>query len=148
MHPAGHWLMPKQDMHKSRKKCRRLCIRSHKLIYRRHDITVKTDHMPLVTIFQKKLHKAPMRLQKMLLKSAAIFVPACISTRERDPSGRRVNPRIPGRTKEITDGWHYYDLGHRHSPVQLREVSPGSFPASERLHYRTQYYNRLPKSSI
>ena len=31
----------------------------------RFDITVETDHLPLVRIFKKPLHQVPLRLQKM-----------------------------------------------------------------------------------
>ena len=39
----------------------------HTYVYGRHDITVETDHLPLVRIFQKPLHQVPLRLQKMRL---------------------------------------------------------------------------------
>jgi hypothetical protein len=37
----------------------------HTFLYGRSDITVETDHLPLVRIFQKELHQVPLRLQKM-----------------------------------------------------------------------------------
>ena len=40
----------------------------HLLIYGRQDVTVETDHKPLESIWSKPLVKAPMRLQKMMLK--------------------------------------------------------------------------------
>jgi len=44
------------------------CTRFHKLIYGRTEIKVETDHKPLESIFMKPLFKAPMRLQKMMLR--------------------------------------------------------------------------------
>ena len=37
----------------------------HTYVYGRHDITVETDHLPLVRIKEKPLHQTPLRLQKM-----------------------------------------------------------------------------------
>ena len=39
----------------------------HQYIYGKH-ITIETDHQPLVTIVKKPLHKAPARLQKMMMQ--------------------------------------------------------------------------------
>lgn len=44
------------------------CERLHKLIYGKSDVTTESDHKPLESILQKPFHKAPMRLQKMMLK--------------------------------------------------------------------------------
>ena len=44
------------------------CRKFHHLLYGRHDITVETDHLPLVKIQHKPLGQVPLRLQKMLLK--------------------------------------------------------------------------------
>jgi transposase InsO family protein len=44
------------------------CSKFHKLIYGKHDVTIESDHQPLETIIQKPLHKAPPRVQRMLLK--------------------------------------------------------------------------------
>lgn len=43
------------------------CTRFHDYIYGQN-ITVETDHQPLVTIIKKPLHSAPARLQRMLLQ--------------------------------------------------------------------------------
>jgi hypothetical protein len=40
----------------------------HTYVYGRNDITVETDHLPLVRIFQKPLHQVPLRLQKMRMR--------------------------------------------------------------------------------
>ena len=40
----------------------------HHLLYGRTDITIETDHLPLISIKEKPLGQVPMRLQKMLLK--------------------------------------------------------------------------------
>lgn len=40
----------------------------HTFVYGRHDITVETDHLPLIRILQKPLHQIPLRLQRMRLK--------------------------------------------------------------------------------
>ena len=37
----------------------------HTYLYGRSDVTVETDHLPLVRIFEKLLHQVPLRLQKM-----------------------------------------------------------------------------------
>ena len=37
----------------------------HSYVYGRSDITVETDHLPLVRILDKPLHLVPLRLQKM-----------------------------------------------------------------------------------
>jgi hypothetical protein len=37
----------------------------HTYVYGRSNVTVETDHMPLVRIFKKPLHMVPLRLQKM-----------------------------------------------------------------------------------
>ena len=39
----------------------------HTYLYGRSDVTVETDHLPLVRIFEKPLHQVPLRLQKMRL---------------------------------------------------------------------------------
>jgi hypothetical protein len=44
------------------------CRKFHHLLYGRDDITVETDHLPLVRIQEKPLGQVPLRLQKMLLK--------------------------------------------------------------------------------
>ena len=44
------------------------CGRFSQYLHGRESITVETDHMPLVPIFQKSLHSAPKRLQRMLLR--------------------------------------------------------------------------------
>ena len=44
------------------------CRKFHHLLYGRSDITIETDHLPLVNIIEKPLGQVPMRLQKMLLK--------------------------------------------------------------------------------
>ena len=43
------------------------CSKFHQYIYGKH-ICIETDHQPLVTILKKPLHKAPARLQKMMLQ--------------------------------------------------------------------------------
>ena len=40
----------------------------HHLLYGRSDITIETDHLPLLSIKEKPLGQVPMRIQKMLLK--------------------------------------------------------------------------------
>ena len=44
------------------------CSRFNQYIHGRDLTTVETDHKPLVPIFQKSLHSAPKRLQRMLLR--------------------------------------------------------------------------------
>ena len=44
------------------------CNKFHTYIYGRHDVTVETDHLPLIRIFEKPLHLVPLRLQKMLMR--------------------------------------------------------------------------------
>ena len=40
----------------------------HKLLYGKSDLTVESDHKPLEAIMTKPIGRAPMRLQKMMLK--------------------------------------------------------------------------------
>jgi hypothetical protein len=40
----------------------------HTYVYSRSDVTVETDHLPLVRIFQKPLHQVPLRLQKIRMR--------------------------------------------------------------------------------
>ena len=40
----------------------------HYYLYGKHDITVRSDHQPLETIFKKPLSRGPRRLQRMMLK--------------------------------------------------------------------------------
>ena len=40
----------------------------HSYIYGRTDVTVETDHLPLIRIFEKPLHQIPLRLQKMKMR--------------------------------------------------------------------------------
>lgn len=44
------------------------CSRFNQYLHGRELTTVETDHKPLVPIFQKSIHSAPKRLQKMLLR--------------------------------------------------------------------------------
>ena len=44
------------------------CSRFNQYLHGRESTTVETDHKPLVPIFQKSLHSAPKRLQRMLLR--------------------------------------------------------------------------------
>lgn len=44
------------------------CSRFHKLIYGKQDVKIESDHKPLENIFRKSIHKAPMRIQRMMLK--------------------------------------------------------------------------------
>ena len=43
------------------------CEKFHSYIYGRTDVTVETDHLPLVNIFNKPLRLVPLRLQRMRL---------------------------------------------------------------------------------
>lgn len=43
------------------------CTKFHNYIYGRSDVTIETDHKPLINIFKKPLLTAPARLQRMLL---------------------------------------------------------------------------------
>ena len=44
------------------------CTKFHKLIYGKQNVSIKSDHKPLESIIKKPLHKAPPRIQRMLLK--------------------------------------------------------------------------------
>ena len=44
------------------------CTKFHKLIYGMPDLTIESDHKPLETIMKKPIHRAPLRIQRMLLK--------------------------------------------------------------------------------
>ena len=44
------------------------CEKFEQFIYGRDKVTVHTDHKPLIPIFQKPIHSAPKRLQRMLLR--------------------------------------------------------------------------------
>ncbi len=44
------------------------CEKFDQFIYGRDKVTVHTDHKPLIPIFQKPIHSAPKRLQRMLLR--------------------------------------------------------------------------------
>lgn len=44
------------------------CEKFHQYIYGRNDVTIETDHRPLVSIYNKPLTSAPARLQRMLIK--------------------------------------------------------------------------------
>ena len=43
------------------------CERYDQYLHGREEITVQSDHKPLIPIFRKPIHKAPKRLQRMLL---------------------------------------------------------------------------------
>ena len=43
-------------------------LKFHKLIYGKQDVTVESDHKPLEAIMKKPIHRAPPRIQRMLLK--------------------------------------------------------------------------------
>jgi hypothetical protein len=40
----------------------------HTYVYGRYDVTIETDHLPLLRIFEKPLYLVPLRLQKMRMK--------------------------------------------------------------------------------
>ena len=44
------------------------CEKFDQFLYGREKVTVHTDHKPLIPIFQKPIHSAPKRLQRMLLR--------------------------------------------------------------------------------
>ena len=44
------------------------CKKFHHYIYGRDDVTIETDHLPLIRIFEKPLHAIPLRLQKMKMR--------------------------------------------------------------------------------
>lgn len=44
------------------------CEKFHKLLYGRQNFTVESDHKPLESILKKAIHKAPLRIQRMMLK--------------------------------------------------------------------------------
>ena len=44
------------------------CLRFHKYIYAKSDVTVHSDHKPLESLLKKPIHNAPLRIQKMMLK--------------------------------------------------------------------------------
>ena len=45
------------------------CERFHDYLYAHREVTVETDHKPLETILKKPIHQAPLRLQKMILRT-------------------------------------------------------------------------------
>jgi len=44
------------------------CEKFHKLLYGRDTFLVESDHKPLESILKKEIHKAPLRIQRMILK--------------------------------------------------------------------------------
>lgn len=44
------------------------CTKFHKLIYGNSNVTIESDHKPLETIMNKPIYKAPLRIQRMMLK--------------------------------------------------------------------------------
>ena len=44
------------------------CKKFHHYMYDRGDVTIVTDHLPLIRIFEKPLHAIPLRLQKMKMR--------------------------------------------------------------------------------
>ena len=44
------------------------CKKFHHFIYGRDNVTIETDHLPLIRIFDKPLHSIPLRLQKMKMR--------------------------------------------------------------------------------
>ena len=44
------------------------CKKFHHFIYGRDNVTIETDHLPLIIIFDKPLHSIPLRLQKMKMR--------------------------------------------------------------------------------
>lgn len=44
------------------------CLRFHKLIYAKTDVTVHSDHKPLEALLKKPIHRSPLRIQRMLLR--------------------------------------------------------------------------------
>lgn len=45
------------------------CERFHDYLYAHWEVVVETDHKPLETILNKTMHQAPLRLQKMILRT-------------------------------------------------------------------------------
>ena len=67
---SGHLTETEQRYSQMEKECLAICHGLHKFdqwLYGKADITVHTDHKPLVPIMSKPLHKAPARLQRMLM---------------------------------------------------------------------------------
>ena len=44
------------------------CKKFHHFIYGRDNVTIETDHLQLIRIFDKPLHSIPLRLQKMKMR--------------------------------------------------------------------------------
>ena len=44
------------------------CLKFHKLIYGKSNVTIESDHKPLESLVKKPIHASPMRIQKMMLK--------------------------------------------------------------------------------
>ena len=44
------------------------CKKFHHFIYGRDNVTIETDHLPLIRIFDKPLYRLPLRLQKMKMR--------------------------------------------------------------------------------
>ena len=44
------------------------CKKFHYFIYGRDNVTIETNHLPLIRIFDKPLHSIPLRLQKMKMR--------------------------------------------------------------------------------
>ena len=45
------------------------CERFHDYLYAHREVVAETDHKPLETIWNKTIHQAPLRLQKMILRT-------------------------------------------------------------------------------
>lgn len=54
------------------------CSRFHKLIYGMTDVIIESDHKPLESLMTKPIHAAPMRIQRMNVKTATIYFQASI----------------------------------------------------------------------
>ena len=73
-------------------------------MYGRSDVTVETDHLPLVRLFEKPLHQVPLHLQKNATKFVTLYVQTNRKVGKRHASRRRVEPRILARYVQRAHG--------------------------------------------
>ena len=80
----------------------------HTYLYGRSNVTVETDHLPLVRIFEKPLHQVPLRLQKMRL-SLQHYTFKLIGKSGKDiPVADALSPAfLPDTYKELMDNSPY-----------------------------------------
>ena len=96
------------------------CERFHQVVSGQ-DISVETDHKPLITLFQKPLNDCPLRIQRMMIRLQryslnAMYTPDKLMYTA-DTLSRAVDPREPAHTKMSDDVDVYVNMITKALPV-------------------------------